>query len=183
VLYYKPSNVHDAQTEIQAQTETIQTTIFHPTIIIPPDWPKPVFTFDPTSRRGEHTTRVVLETIYNKPFRKDSVFVNPETNMPLELDCYNAELRIAAEYNGVQHYEFPNPFHKNKEEFIKQLRRDDYKRKACDQLGIYLITVPYEKKVPYEYIKDWIEYWRPERVKNRLVIQELLESFERKLQS
>jgi len=68
---------------------------------------------------------------------------NPTTGRNLELDCYNHELRLAVEYNGIQHYRYPNKFHKSKEQFEKQLIRDDMKRLLCDRNGIYLITVPY----------------------------------------
>ena len=65
------------------------------------------------------------------------------TGRNLELDCYNHELRLAVEYNGMQHYRYPNKFHKSKEQFENQLIRDDMKRLLCDRNGIYLITVPY----------------------------------------
>jgi hypothetical protein len=65
------------------------------------------------------------------------------TGRNLELDCYNHDLRLAVEYNGIQHYRYPNKFHKSKEQFEKQLIRDDMKRLLCDRNGIYLITVPY----------------------------------------
>ena len=32
------------------------------------------------------------------------------------------------------------------EQFINQVRRDEFKRETCDILGIYLITVPYTVK-------------------------------------
>ena len=32
------------------------------------------------------------------------------TGKSLELDCYNVEYGVALEYNGIQHYKFPNPF-------------------------------------------------------------------------
>jgi hypothetical protein len=73
--------------------------------------------------------------------------VNPETNRNLELDCYNDELKIGLEYNGAQHYVYPNAFHKSEKEFISQVRRDEYKHRQCDKRGVYLITVPYDVTV------------------------------------
>ena len=90
---------------------------------------------------------------------------NPESGRNLELDCYHPELKIALEYSGKQHYVFPNVFHKTYNEFIEQIRRDQYKVTCCDNAGIYLITVPYN--VPYNQIADYIRYYTPEAVAAR----------------
>ena len=72
----------------------------------------------------------------------------------MELDCYNEDLGLALEYNGSQHYEFPNTFHRTKDDFIKQLRRDKYKIETCSKEGIYLISVPHT--VPLNQIETFI---------------------------
>jgi len=68
---------------------------------------------------------------------------NPETNSRLELDCYLPNIGLAFEYNGKQHYEFPNSFHRTQIEFKNQVYRDNLKRELCDKNGIVLICVPY----------------------------------------
>ena len=82
---------------------------------------------------------------------------NPVTggDFNLELDCYDPELGIAVEYNGVQHYKFIPFFHKNKEAFLNQKYRDDMKRRICKDNGILLIEVPYTVKT--EDIKSFIQ--------------------------
>lgn len=94
---------------------------------------------------GERICRITLETIYDLPFNncKLDCLKNPDTKRNLELDCYNEIYKIALEYNGEQHYKYPNSFHKTKEEFIKQIKRDRLKEKLCKENGIYLIIVPY----------------------------------------
>ena len=87
---------------------------------------------------------------------------NPETGRNLEIDLYNDSLKIGVERNGEQHYVFPNTFHRTYEEFLNQIRRDQYKLDACDAHGIYLITVPYNIPNDYETIKKYIEYYLPE---------------------
>lgn len=92
---------------------------------------------------------------------------NPETGKNLELDCFSPQSRNAVEYDGVQHYQFPNPFHKTKKEFQKQQNRDKTKDRLCLEKKINLIRVPYtvdsslrgEKR--YRAIRNYI--W--ERVK------------------
>ena len=118
--------------------------------------------------KGERRCKEVLEEIYNKPFLcvRPNFLKNPETKRNLELDCYNEDLKLAVEYNGVQHYKWPNFTGQTKEAFIKQIRRDKYKIEVCDSLGIYLITVPYN--VPHGRIKDYIMYYLPENYNQRM---------------
>jgi len=100
-----------------------------------------------TSSKGEEECRRVLEAIFRKPFSKDrpNFLRNPVTggSFNLELDCYNPELRLAVEYNGVQHYKHVPYFHKNKEAFLNQKYRDFIKRNMCKDNNIYLVEVPY----------------------------------------
>ena len=97
--------------------------------------------------KGETECRRVLMKIFNKPFEKDrpEFLNNPVTGgrHNLELDCFNKDLRIAVEYNGIQHYKFIPFFHKNKESFQNQKYRDYMKRQMCKENGIILIEVPY----------------------------------------
>ena len=110
--------------------------------------------------KGEIECRRVLEKIFNKPFNKarPNFLNNPVTggNFNLELDCYNEELQIAVEYNGVQHYKYTPYFHKNNEAFFNQKYRDDMKRRMCKEQNIILIEVPYTVKLENieRFIKD-----------------------------
>lgn len=74
---------------------------------------------------------------------KHSWIRNPKTNYPLELDGYCPELMIAIEYNGIQHYVWPNFFHSTIKEFFAQRDRDQVKAEICIQEHICLIRVPY----------------------------------------
>lgn len=127
--------------------------------------------------RGEKHCRAILEKFFEKPFPtvRPDFLKNPETQANLELDCYNADLRLALEYNGAQHYVYPNKFHKTEEAFKDQVRRDQYKKQVCDSAGVYLIQVPYT--VPYSQLPKYIEYYLPENVDYRAKhgIEELAE--------
>lgn len=109
-----------------------------------------------TSRdsKGEVECRRVLETIFNTPFPKNrpdilrnSVTSGDGVDFNLELDCYNPDLKIACEYNGVQHYKYTPYFHKTKDSFQNQKYRDYMKRDLCIKNGILLIEVPYTVKI------------------------------------
>lgn len=112
--------------------------------------------------KPELRCREILEEIYGEPFFciRPDFLKNPETKRNCELDCYNHELGIALEYNGPTHYTWPNWTGQTKEQFIQQVRRDQFKIKSCDANGVYLITVPYN--VPNHKLKDYITYYLPE---------------------
>lgn len=127
------------------------------------------------SSTGECICREYLEKRFGKPFANcRPVFLkNPESDGFLELDCYNKDMKLAVEYQGKQHYSYPNMFHRTKNEFYEQLRRDKFKREMCEVMGIYLICVPYtvhnrkipayiEERLPYELKSlPWAEtYWK-----------------------
>lgn len=112
--------------------------------------------------RGEQIACRFLERYYGRAFKtcRPDFLKNPETGQNLELDGYNPELKIACEYNGQQHYVYPNSYHKTKEEFISQVRRDQWKLRRCEEEGVYLIRIPYT--VPYRDIEKYIEDRLPE---------------------
>jgi hypothetical protein len=95
---------------------------------------------------GEELTIKALEALLGRQVQsqvRPFFLRNPETGRPLELDCYDPVSRIAVEYSGRQHYEFPSSFFTNEQDFYNQVYRDQLKRDLCDKNGIYLITVPY----------------------------------------
>lgn len=125
--------------------------------------------------KGERICRETLEKIYGVPFQKDRPewLINPETGRRLELDCYNDDLKLAVEYNGRQHYEWPNFPGQTQEEFIAQVRRDQLKIELCDRHGVYLITVPYTKK--HKDIPNFILSFLPEDVQIRIREEKILD--------
>ena len=106
--------------------------------------------------KGEIICKLTLEKIYNVPFKniRPDFLKNPETNHNLELDCYNEDLKIAVEYNGAQHYKWPNKYHDKIEDFYKQVKHDEIKRDLCKINDIHLIEVPYI--IPLKNIPSYI---------------------------
>lgn len=101
--------------------------------------------------KGERQCRYVLESIFKRPFLKyrPDFLRNPVTGNEhnLELDCYNPELKLAVEYNGVQHDKYVPYFHRNKEAFLNQKYRDYFKKITCENNNINLIVVPHNIKL------------------------------------
>jgi hypothetical protein len=115
--------------------------------------------------KGETECRRVLQHIFNRPFNKARPnFLRNEVtgnNFNLELDCFNEDLKLGVEYNGIQHYKYTPYFHKSYEHFLNQKYRDFMKRTLCKQAGITLIEVPYTVKN-----QDIYKFLRLELVKN-----------------
>lgn len=103
--------------------------------------------------KGEMECRRVLEEYFGRPFPKQrpQFMKNTVTTRNLEIDCFNHDLRLGVEYNGIQHYQFVPHFHKNREDFMLQRYRDDMKKRLCQDNGITLISIPYT--VPTEQIR------------------------------
>ncbi|MDN4605893.1 hypothetical protein [Sporosarcina highlanderae] len=87
---------------------------------------------------NENKCRYILEQLTGKRFKSTKKVLNG-----LELDGYNSELDVAFEYNGVQHYEYIEFFHRTYDEFIKRKKYDEQKHQLCNEKGIKLIVIPY----------------------------------------
>ena len=104
----------------------------------------------PFESKGEIECRRVLEAYFKKAFPKcrPSFLNNPVTGGKnnLEIDCFNAPLKIGCEYDGEAHYKYIPHFHRSKDAFENQKYRDYMKDQMCVQNGIKLIRVPYTIK-------------------------------------
>jgi hypothetical protein len=108
----------------------------------------------------ESRCREILEKIFNAPFpKKRPTWLRNEirdsktgtgTMQKLELDCYNDKLKLALEYNGIQHRVYPNTWHSTKKEYKDQKKRDRLKIVRCEEEDVKLIVVP--DTVPYEQL-------------------------------
>lgn len=97
---------------------------------------------------NEAEARAVLERLLGVPFPnvRPPWLLNEATKRRLECDCLNEELALCVEVSGRQHYEYPNAFHKSREEFEKQQFRDRLKAKLLAAHHVSLIVVPYKIK-------------------------------------
>ena len=102
--------------------------------------------------KSEELCRTIIENYLCEPFPN----VRPEFLDGLELDGYNKDLNIAFEYNGIQHYEYNEHFHRGDPEiFEKQKERDLKKYAICAERGINLIIIPYQYDKP-QLLEDLI---------------------------
>ena len=114
----------------------------------------------------------VCQKIFKVKFMKQRPewLINPLTGRKLELDCYNAKKKIAIEYQGLQHYKWPNQYNQTKDEFNAAVKRDEFKRLMCRKRGILLIAIPYTVKNCNieQYIRD--EYKKYQDLYNDFVL-------------
>jgi len=101
-------------------------------------------------------TEKKLLTILNLVYGKNNIetSVHPlwafsPKNVLMEYDICVKSHHILFEYNGLQHYEYPNFFHKNKDEFKNQVIRDKLKKKLAIDNGWNFEVFKYDEKVTY----------------------------------
>lgn len=87
----------------------------------------------------ENKCRFIVESLTKHEFIKCRLVLDNK----FELDGYCAKLKTAFEFNGMQHYLHVKRFHKTKDAFRKQQKRDVEKRLLCKRKGIRLLTIPY----------------------------------------
>lgn len=97
--------------------------------------------------KQEAQVRACLEGIfvgYKFENQRPDWLINVDTGHRLELDCYNQELNLAVEVQGIQHVKpVIGWFHKTYDDFEKQQIRDAAKADLCGKRGVNLITIPF----------------------------------------
>lgn len=96
----------------------------------------------------ENYTGLIFEKSYPK------WLINNITGAKMEIDLYNKFENLAIEYNGYQHYEFPNVFHKTRKEFDDQIARDILKEQLCIAHGMKFIIIKWNKSI-FEEIRQY----------------------------
>jgi len=86
---------------------------------------------------GESIARQIMEHALQLEF--PSVYIKEMEG--LQLDGYNAENKIAFEYQGYQHYTETSYFHESDSQYKSQIVRDKEKKRLCKKNGIKLIEI------------------------------------------
>lgn len=96
------------------------------------------------SGNSERICTDIFEQLFGKPFPKarPSWLLNSR-GKKMELDGYCEELKLAFEYQGVQHYSHNAFFHREGKDLEQRKLDDDLKARLCQEHGINLIVIPY----------------------------------------
>lgn len=112
------------------------------------------------SKRKYHNTERALISILKYLFGKREVLENiypmwarSHKGVLFEYDMAVIGKRIIIEFNGIQHYKYPNFFHKTLKEFQEQKKRDRIKIRLAKENGWKLITIKYNEFISIDLVK------------------------------
>jgi hypothetical protein len=93
----------------------------------------------------EEICRRFFERLFGLKFNRATFdwLRNDITGSKMHLDGYNEILKLAFEYNGIQHYKFVERFHKTYQGFLNRQRLDARKIRLCKEYNVSLIIIPY----------------------------------------
>ena len=97
----------------------------------------------------------IYENIFNEKFTsvRPSWLMNHQTGFLIELDGFCDTLKLAFEFDGIQHHEYPNPFHQTYRQIESQRKRDEMKNYNDKIYDVTLIRVEYDVQNLEECIK------------------------------
>lgn len=91
--------------------------------------------------KGENACRIIFQEIYGKTFSKIRPnWLKNKDGYNLEIDGINLELKIAFEYNGIQHRKISR-FSNNNKDLKNIIENDLIKKEQAKKMGIKLIII------------------------------------------
>ena len=86
-----------------------------------------------------------VESILNQlniMYEKEKTFDDLKYRSKLRFDFYVPKYNLCIEFNGIQHYEYVEYFHRNKAQFQQQIYKDGLKEKYCQDNSIFFLELP-----------------------------------------
>ena len=122
-------------------------------------------------RRVAGLVRLALNDNYVRYEVSWDWLINKEGNK-LYVDAYFPNWGLAVEAHGIQHFKFPNFFHKTYQEYLHQRANDRTKAELLKARGIKLLVIKCEPEPTEKRIKKALDQMELERplvgnVKNR----------------
>lgn len=102
---------------------------------------------------NETTLKHIVESLF--PDCTVISHYRPKWLLGLELDIYVSELKLAFEYQGIQHF-YPIQHWGGVKQLKIQQEHDARKKQICDELGVTLVYFDYTEDINTEYVKTKI---------------------------
>jgi very-short-patch-repair endonuclease len=96
--------------------------------------------------------RLILQLYPDTPVRSEY-----HVGERLSLDFYLPQYHLAFEYDGIQHTEYVDFYHKDAEGFQKSQKRDKRKEEICSALGIVLVRLGPSDALTIEHLMSLIK--------------------------
>jgi hypothetical protein len=102
--------------------------------------------------KHEEECRRIFQDLFGQKFKsvRPDWLKNPATKKNLEIDGFNPDIKthlgmgLGFEYDGEQHSKFTPHFHRSgPDEFVYQVKKDDWKDMKCKERGVLLIRIPH----------------------------------------
>lgn len=107
-----------------------------------------------SSANKDTTNELLLYLNICKIYEKKNVFRNVHPlwamstkHVLLEYDIVIPKENLLIEYDGIQHFKYPNFFHKTKKDFLNQKYRDELKNKLAKDNNWLLIRFNYNEQI------------------------------------
>lgn len=107
-------------------------------------------------RRKMSKGQTVLTSIFKKLIPGEKIINEFHIGERLKLDVYCPSYKLAAEYHGIQHFQYVERFHSFRDDFLESQTRDKRKIELCKQQGIALIVFRYDDKLSEDAVYDRI---------------------------
>lgn len=107
-------------------------------------------------RRKMSKGQTVLTSVLKKLIPGETIINEFHIGERLKLDVYCPSYKLAAEYHGIQHFQYTERFHEFKEDFLDGQKRDQRKLELCKEQGIVLVVFRYNDKLTEEAVYDRI---------------------------
>lgn len=111
---------------------------------------------------GQAVTKMYIEALTGLIFQTcRPAFLKQLSGSNLELDGFNKEMKVAFEYNGLEHY--VRSSRQSQEDFENLQKRDQWKYKTCKENNIKLLIIKeIDGKFDEEHIKKSVIYFLEE---------------------
>lgn len=101
--------------------------------------------------KTENYIQKVLEEkglVFQKDFFRQKTFedLKSKKGKKLKFDYFIPKLNLLIEYNGYQHYVFPNHLHKTEKDFLESKERDELKKEYSLKHNYNFLEIPYWEK-------------------------------------